>query len=65
MPDTWTIVDKIPNCDTCKADPPRLAYADGKTNMGPWGFMCKACFAMYGTGLGLGKGQELLTESPI
>ena len=62
MADTWAIVAKIPNCGTCKTDPPKLAYVDAKTAMGSWSFMCKLCFGVYGTGLGLGKGQELLTE---
>ena len=64
MPETWTVLSEIPNCDMCKQDPPAKAYADGKTSMGPWGYMCRSCFGMYGIGLGVGKGQELLTEPP-
>jgi hypothetical protein len=58
---TSVVVDKIPNCDFCKEPTP--AYADGQTMMGPWANMCKPCFDMYGVGLGLGKGQRLLTKS--
>jgi len=64
MPDTWTVLPELPNCQTCTQDPPAKAYADGKTSMGPWAYMCRTCFGMYGIGLGVGKGQELLTEPP-
>ena len=57
------VVPEIPDCDLCKPTPPVPAYADGKTTMGPWANMCKPCFDMYGVGLGLGKGQRLLTKS--
>ena len=57
---TSVVVDKIPNCDFCKEPTP--AYADGQTKMGPWANMCEPCFDMYGVGLGLGKGQRLLTK---
>lgn len=34
-------------------------FIDGKTQMGPWGNMCPACWAHYGVGrLGTGYGQE-------
>jgi hypothetical protein len=42
-------------CDFCS----KGAFYDGKTQMGPWAYMCKICFIKYGVGLGLGKGQEL------
>jgi len=42
-------------CDFCEKD----AIYDGKTRMGPWGFMCDEHFSQYGVGLGLGKGQVL------
>ena len=63
MANTWVVVDRIPDCDMCKLGPyPRTApaYADGKTEMGPWANMCQPCFDHYGIGLGLGLGQELL-----
>jgi hypothetical protein len=59
MANTWTVVTNIPNCDICKD---AKAYADGKMTIGPWANMCKECFAVLGIGLGMGKGQELLTE---
>lgn len=61
MANTWIVVPSIPTCDVCKSAP---AYADGRTTMGPWANMCKACFDQIGTGLGLGVGQQLLTEEP-
>ena len=57
-PHTQVEVTKIPKCDFC--DKP--AYADGKTTMGPWAYMCKTHFDMYGVGLGLGKGQILVKK---
>ena len=63
MANTWVVVDRIPDCDMCKLGPyPKTApaYADGKTEMGPWANMCQPCFDHYGIGLGLGLGQELL-----
>ena len=64
MADTWVVVERIPNCNMC--DPVQTpAYVDGATVMGPWANMCEPCFDMYGVGLGLGKGQRLLTEEPM
>ena len=37
-----------------------LAEYDGATTMGPWANMCEAHFNLYGTGLGLGRGQRLI-----
>lgn len=34
-------------CDFCKAP----AIYDGKTQLGPWAFMCEKCYKRYGTGL--------------
>lgn len=51
-------VTSLPKCDMC--DKP--AYADGKTQFGPWGNMCKTHFAMFGVGLGLGKGQRFVLK---
>ena len=61
MPDTWTIVTVIPNCDLCKKEP---AYADASIPGMSWANMCRACFTQYGASLGLGRGQELLLEPP-
>jgi len=54
MKDT-VYVEELPNCYFCG----RTAEFDGKTQEGPWAFMCAACFAVHGVGLGLGKGQRL------
>jgi hypothetical protein len=32
-------------------------FVDGKTQMGPWGIMCRPCHRSHGVGLGLGRGQ--------
>ena len=45
-------------CSFCK----NKAKYDGKTSYGPWGYMCQTCFDIYGTGLGIGKGQELILK---
>lgn len=33
-------------------------FIDGRTVMGPWANMGEGCFAIVGTGIGLGKGQR-------
>lgn len=60
MPKNHTEVkmERIPNCDLNPEHGP--AYADAKLSMGPWGYVCKACFDKYGIGLGLGLGQKLV-----
>lgn len=45
------------NCDFCS--PKKPATIDGKINMGPWAYMCDACHAKKGVGLGVGKGRRL------
>ena len=48
------------DCNFCsKPDAPVKATIDGKTTFGPWGYMCDACHATYGVGLGTGRGQRL------
>jgi hypothetical protein len=51
-------VSKIPRCDIrgCSND----AGYDGKTNLGPWAYMCEKHFKELGIGLGTGKGQKLV-----
>lgn len=51
-------VATIPRCDLC-SEP---AHADGKTQWGPWAYMCKSHFAEHGVGLGLGLGQMLVVR---
>ena len=53
-----TEVNVLPSCGFCKNE----AKYDGKTVYGPWGYMCQLCFDTYGTGLGIGKGQELILK---
>lgn len=59
MDKTSTEVQSLPKCDFCDAQ----AHYDGKTNFGPWGYMCEAHFAQNGIGLGLGKGQRLIVAN--
>ena len=49
------------NCDMCCKNGMDLVPAkyDAKTKIGPWAYMCEACFKKWGMGLGLGKGQKL------
>jgi len=56
-PHTQAEMDFIPTCDICKKSP---AYVDGKTIHGPWAYMCKDDYHLYGRGLGLGRGQKLI-----
>lgn len=56
-------VATLPMCDLCKhydgkVDVP--ARYDGKTQMGPWANMCLGHFMSFGSGLGMGHGQELI-----
>ena len=44
-------------CDICGKECEHVLY-DGATKMGPWAVMCRDCMAVYGVGIGLGKGQE-------
>ena len=55
-----TTIARVSRIPTCVIDPSHgPATVDGKTRMGPWACMCEACFALYGVGLGTGKGQRL------
>jgi hypothetical protein len=51
-------VAKYPDCSFCGEE----AHFDGKTVNG-WAFMCDCCFVVYGQGLGLGVGQQLVTAA--
>jgi len=54
-------VDKLPTCDFCRdAGVTQDALYDGKTTAGPWAWMCGLHFAVWGVGLGTGKGQRLV-----
>jgi hypothetical protein len=44
-------------CDGCGHPLSQTAY-DCKTQYGPWSWLCQACFAEVGTGLGVGRGQK-------
>lgn len=58
---TEVTVDKLPLCDFCKdAGVDTDAAYDGRTNVGPWAWMCEMHYATYGVGLGTGSGQRLV-----
>jgi len=50
-------------CDYCKllTHTLKAAVVDGKTKDGPWAYMCEEHFRDFGVGLGLGKGQRLVS----
>jgi len=43
-------------CDFCGFE----AHYDGRTDRGPWAYMCESHFNSRGMGLGTGRGQELI-----
>lgn len=43
-------------CEICGRS---VAEIDGKTQMGPWAYMCPACHEAVGRGFGLGRGQYM------
>jgi len=51
-------VSTRPRCDFCG----EVARVDGKTRLGCWAYMCPAHYRAFGVGLGLGKGQVLVTQ---
>ena len=67
MPDTTTTLPALPDCDICKLEfamaTPNKARYDGKTIIGQWGYMCEEHFSNVGVGLGLGKGQRIITPT--
>ena len=56
-----TYVDELPPCDIHRVNDGTAVEAayDGKTQYGPWAYMCVPCFVRLGSGLGTGKGQRL------
>jgi hypothetical protein len=54
------VVSTMPNCDLC-ANGTKAVY-DGKTQMGPWAYMCERHYQNVGVGLGEGMGQKLYTS---
>ena len=37
-------------------------FIDGKTTLGPWGFMTPESYNIYGIGLGIGYGQKYVKQ---
>ena len=62
---TTTVVSNIPGCDICRMEfpssEPNPAVADGRTKQGPWAYMCETHLESLGVGLGVGRGQRLVT----
>jgi len=48
-------------CEICKNDT-KVIY-DCKTSFGSWANLCTDCFAKYGVGLGIGKGQKYILKN--
>lgn len=62
-PHTEVVVPVLPNCDFCQREDKEVkADCDGKTVFGPWANMCSEHYEAYGVGLGLGRGQRLVTQ---
>lgn len=61
MAHTEVEMPSIPLCDIDKAH--GKAWADAKLNVGPWAYVCKACFEKYECSLGLGLGQRLVSRA--
>lgn len=58
---TQVEVERLPQCDIPGCG--TVAGYDGKTNWGPWAYMCEDDFRHHGVGLGTGKGQRLILRS--
>jgi hypothetical protein len=58
------VIGSVPErCDICetpfgKGRGKTDVAIDGATIHGSWAWMCPTCFASYGIGIGLGKGQK-------
>lgn len=59
---TWS--GEVDNCQLCN-QPITTEFIDGKTVMGPWAIMCRACHSQYGCGLGTGRGQLYELVLPV
>jgi hypothetical protein len=57
---TTVTLPKRPICDIPGCTKP--AYADAKTNQGPWAYLCDSHFTVHGIKLGLGYGQEIIVK---
>jgi hypothetical protein len=62
-PHTQAVVAELPLCDYCKQNGiKRPARYDAKVKIATyWANMCPGHYKLYGIGLGLGKGQKLVT----
>ena len=70
IPGYSVVVDEPRYCNFCKVIHEQIiglvgttvAKYDGKTKMGPWADMCQEHFDEFGVGLGLGRGQKLISK---
>lgn len=65
MPSTYVEVDVLPSCDLCSdMGVDRKAQFDASMKDGRWAFLCLEHMQERGTGVGLGRGQELKLRKP-
>ena len=57
-----TYVGAPSTCDICNGAFKGVMY-NAMTRDGPWGNICKSCFAFDGIGLGTGLGQRYVLEA--
>lgn len=50
-------------CDDCGGEFTNGVMYDAKTQYGPWGNLCQACFSRIGVGLGIGYGQKYVKQA--
>lgn len=64
---TQVIVDHLPECDFKNTASPCKGHQryDARLRDGRWGNVCEHHFQKYGIGLGLGRGQRLLTQQEV
>ncbi|MEI7942932.1 MAG: hypothetical protein WCH76_07210, partial [Candidatus Riflemargulisbacteria bacterium] len=56
-------MSEVPDgCEVCHK-PFGKHFIDGSVNCGPWALMCETCHGMFGSGLGMGRGQKYLTTT--
>src|SRR5215475_1581679 len=62
MPDRIAILGKLPNCQICEKHGFEVEAAYD-ANLGDpfnrWAYVCNLCFAVFGKGLGIGRGQKI------
>ena len=63
---THVTVTALPLCDLCRVHGfKELAHYDARMTTGVWANLCESHFNKLGVGLGLGRGQLLVAQSPV